>query len=303
MDQLTDMSVFARVVQTKSFTAAGKDLHMSISTVSKHIARLEDALSVKLLDRSSRHLNPTASGRVFYDHCVRILASIELAKADALGVSSEISGVLHVHSTPSLGVAFVAVATLDFARAYGNMKVELTIGALPVDPSNRRYDVIVTSGDAAEKDPKAYNSYVARKLGAVPYLACASPDYLKVHGLPTKPEELAQRPCLIHLNAKRDPYEWQFLQDGGTSVVRVDGKYRSSSVTAVLAAAVEGLGIALLPQYAVRADLAAGRLIAIFPSAIQSEREVRVYYGRSRNVPQKVKAFIELLQTRYDETT
>jgi len=303
MERLTDMAVFARVVETKSFTAAGKELHMSISTVSKHITRLESALSVKLLERSSRHLSPTESGRVFYEHCVRILAATELAKTEALGVSAEISGILRVHSTPSIGTNFVAPATLDFAKAYSTLKVELTIGTLPVDPGNRGLDVIVTSGDAAESDPKAYDSLVTRKLGAVPYVACASPDYLGKHGVPNKPEELRQRPCLIHLNAKRNPYVWEFTEDGSTSVVLVNGKYRSSSVSAVLAAAVEGLGIALLPEYAVRSELNAGRLKAIFADSIQSERIVRVYYGRSRYVPRKVRAFIDFLRARYKETT
>src|SRR5690554_4063464 len=113
MERLTDMAVFARVVGNKSFTAAGKELNLSVSTVSKHITRLEAVLSTKLLDRSSRHLNPTESGRVFYEHCVRILAAVELAKTEVLGVSGEISGILRVHSTPSIGTNFVAPATLD----------------------------------------------------------------------------------------------------------------------------------------------------------------------------------------------
>jgi DNA-binding transcriptional LysR family regulator len=303
MERLMDMAVFARVVETKSFTAAGKELHMSISTVSKHIARLEGALSIKLLERSTRHLGPTESGRVYYEHCVRILAAVELAKAEAVGVSGEISGILRVHSTPSVGPNFVAPATLDFAKAYSTLKVELTIGTLPVDPGNRGLDVIVTSGDAAESDPKAYESLVTRKLGAVPYVVCASPDYLKKHGLPNKPGELQQRPCLIHLNAKRNPYAWEFMEDNSISVVVVNGKYRSSSVSAVLAAAVEGLGIALLPEYAVRSELNAGRLKAFFADSIQSERIVRVYYGRSRYVPRKVRTFIDFLRARYKGTT
>jgi DNA-binding transcriptional LysR family regulator len=299
MERLTDMAVFARVVETKSFTAAGKELHMSISTVSKSIARLENALSIKLLERSSRHLNPTESGRVFYEHCVRILAATELAKAEALGVSGEIGGILRVHTTPSIGTNLVAPATLDFAKTYSTLKVELTIGTLPVDPGNRGLDVIVTSGDAAESDPKAYDSLVIRKLGAVPYVACASPDYLSKHGMPKAPEELQQRACLIHLNAKRNPISWEFIQNGSKSVILVNGKYRSSSVSAVVAAALEGLGIALLPKYAVRSELDAGRLKAIFPNSIQSERVVRVYYARSRHLPRKVRAFIDLLRARY----
>jgi DNA-binding transcriptional LysR family regulator len=299
MERLTDMAVFTRVVETKSFTAAGKELHMSISAVSKYIARLEAALSTKLLERSSRHLSPTPSGLVFYEHCVRILSAIELAKAEVLGVSGAIGGILRVHSTPSIGTNLVAPATLDFAKAYSELKVELTIGTLPVDPANRGLDVIVTSGDAAESDPKAYDSLVTRKLGAVPYVACASPEYLSRHGTPKKAEELRQRPCLIHLNAKRNPNLWEFVENRSSSVVVVNSRYRSSSVSAVLTAAVEGLGIAILPKYAVRSELDAGRLKVIFSGLIQSERVVRVYYGRSRHVPRKVRTFIDLLQLRY----
>jgi DNA-binding transcriptional LysR family regulator len=298
-ERLIDMAVFARVVETKSFTAAGKELRMSISAVSKHVAKLEAALSTKLLERSSRHLGPTASGRVFYEHCIRILSAVEHARSEVLGVSGEIGGILRVHSTPSIGTNLVAPATLDFTKAYSELKVELTIGTLPVDPANRGLDVIVTSGDTAESAPKAYDSLVTRKLGAVPYVACASPDYLSRHGMPKKVEELRQRPCLVHLNAKRNPNQWGFVENRSSFVVLVNSRYRSSSVSAVLAAAVEGLGIAILPKYAVRSELDAGRLKAIFAGSIQSERVVRVYYGRSRQVPRKVRAFIELLQLRY----
>jgi DNA-binding transcriptional LysR family regulator len=276
---------------------------MSISAVSKHIARLESDLSVKLLERSSRNLNATESGRVFYEHCVRILTSVELAKAEALGVSGEVSGILRIHSTPSVGSHFVAAATLDFAKAYSTLKVELTMGSLPVDPGNRGLDVIVTSGDSTDKDPRAYDSFVTRKLGAVPYIACASPEYLVKHGHPHNPEELRHRPCLIHLNAKQNPFQWEFKHAGHASTISVNGRYRSTSIAAVLAAAIEGLGIAIMPEYAVRAELDAGRLEAVLVDTVQSQRIVRVYYGRSRYVPRKVKAFVEFLRKRYQGRT
>jgi DNA-binding transcriptional LysR family regulator len=299
MERLTDMAVFARVVETRSFTAAGKELHMSTSTVSKHITRLEGELSLKLIERSSRTLNPTESGRVFYEHCVRILAAVELARADASGVSGEINGTLRVHSTPSVGPNFVAPATLDFAKTYGSLKVELTIGTLPVDPGNRGLDVIVASGDAAEKDPKAYDSLIMRKLGVVPYIVCASPDYFRRLGIPKTPQDLRQRDCLVHLNAKKNPDEWQFRNGKEKISVPVNGKYRSTSVTAILAAAVDGLGVAMLPEYAARSEVDSGRLQAIFANSIESERVIRIYYGRSRYIPRKVRTFVEFLRNRY----
>ena len=239
---------------------------MSISAVSKHLKRLEDALSLKLLGRSNRTINPTETGLFFYQHCVRILAALELAKADALGISEEMSGLLRVHSTANVGTTFVAPATVDFAKAFSSLRVELSIGTLPVNPANRGLDVIVISGDASERDPKAHDSLVILKLGAVRYIVCASPEYLDRHGVPTKPEELQKRPCLVHLNAERNPYEWEFTEEGRTSPGSDQLPVSVNLRCAVLAGAVEGISIALLPEYTVRSELNAGRLRPFSPT-------------------------------------
>lgn len=299
MVHLADMEIFARVVETKSFTAAGKELRLSISAVSKHITRLEDALSLKLLERSSHQSSLTESGRVYYEHCVRILAAVETAKADASGVSGKMGGTLRVHCTPSVGNDLVAPATVDFAKAHSSLKIELTIGNLPVDPTTRGLDIIVTSGDAAEKDSKAYDSFVTRKLGSVPYIICASPEYFSIYGRPNTPRELLGRPCLVHLYAKRNPNEWMFREGKGTFFVKVDERYKSTSVMAVLIAAVEGLGIAMLPEYTVRAALASGLLESIFADSTESERVIRVYYARSKYIPLKVRSFVECLRKQH----
>jgi DNA-binding transcriptional LysR family regulator len=303
VENLADLVVFARVVERRSFTAAGKELRMSTSAVSKHIARLEAALSLKLLERSTHHLTPTESGAVFYDHCVRILAALETARADAAGLTGEIKGVLRVYSTPGVGMNLVAPATLDFAQAYASVTVDLAIGELPVDLTNRGLDVIIASRHFGQDDPKVYSTLASRNLGPMPYVVCASPSYLLRHGMPASPHELAKHNCLVHVTQKRNPDEWFFTAKKEAYSVKVRETYRSNIESAVLMAAVQGLGIARLPDYIARRELNSGKLQAIFEGTVQSGRVVKAFYARSKYIPRKIRVFIDMVEKRYKQSS
>jgi DNA-binding transcriptional LysR family regulator len=300
MENLADLVVFTRVVETRSFTAAGKALHMSTSAVSKHVARLESELSLKLLQRSTHHLMTTESGAVFYAHCVKILSALETARADAAGMTGEVKGLLRVHSTSGVGLNLVAPATIDFAQAYESVTVDLAIGELPIDLTNRRLDVIIASRHFGQDDPKVYDTMASRNLGPMPYVVCASPGYLARHGRPESPYDLASHSCLIHVTQKRNPDEWFFASGADEAYsIRVRETYRSNIESAVLMAAAHGLGIARLPEYIARQELNAGRLTAIFQEIVQSGRVVKAFYPRSRHIPRKIRLFIDMVEKRY----
>lgn len=300
MEHLSDLVVYTQVVEKRSFTSAGKILHMSTSAVSKHIARLEAQLSLKLLQRSTHHLMPTEAGAVFYDHCVSILAALETARADAAGLTGEMKGVLRIHSTAGVGLDLVAPATIEFMKAHSSIHIDLSIGELPIDLTNRRLDLVIASRHFGREDPKVYSTMGSRNLGRMPYVVCASPAYLLHHGVPDTPEDLSKHNCLVHVTQKRKPNEWLFEAKPRAVTVRVRETYRSNIERAILNAAVEGLGIARLPEHIAREHLEAGKLRALFPGRVISERAVKAFYPRSKYVPRKVRLFVDLLAKRYD---
>jgi DNA-binding transcriptional LysR family regulator len=300
MEHLSDLVVFARVAGRKSFTAAGRELRMSTSAVSKHIARLETELAAKLINRSAQQIILTESGVLFYEHCVRLLAAIEAARADVAGVSGEIAGVLRVHSTVGVGMNLVAPGVVDFAESHTSVTVQLTIGELPWDLTNRPLDVIVASRHFGEDDPRVYSELSCRDLGAMPYVLCASPSYFARRGAPETPHELLHHDCLIHATQKQNPDRWSFQQqDGSVKTVQVRETFRSNMESAILLAAVQGLGIARLPEYIARSDVSAGRLHSIFDGSVYSRRMVKAFYPRTRVVPPKTKVFLDLIQKRF----
>lgn len=301
MEHLEDIIVFARVVEKGSFTAAGKELRKSTSAVSKHVTRLEDTLSLKLLHRSTHHLALTDSGTVFYEHCTRIIAELEEARADAAGLSGEVKGVLRVHASPGMGQSLVSPAVIDFSEAYRSIEVELTISEITASVMKRGVDVMICSRYYG-RESTFHSSLIGKDLGPTPYVVCASPTYFTKSGTPAKPPDLQKHNCLLHITQKRKPNEWQFADKDESWSVRVAGTFRSNLENAVLTAALRGVGIARLPQYSVSRDLAAGRLTAIFPGMVQSDRMVQVFYPRSKYIPRKTRAFIECLERCYRQS-
>jgi DNA-binding transcriptional LysR family regulator len=225
-ENLRDLEVFARVIERSSFTSAGKDLRISTSSVSKHVARLEATLAVQLLTRNTHGVVPTEAGQTFYMHCVKILAAIEEARADTTEVSQELKGVLWVHSTPGVGLGLVVPATIEFAKLYDTVAVELSVSEFSSNLIKRGADVIIASRPFAEE---LHDTLVGKNLGPSRYVVCASTSYLQEHGTPATPQELIGHRCLVHLTQKQRPNEWYFFAASGeTFSVRVPGVYRSN---------------------------------------------------------------------------
>jgi DNA-binding transcriptional LysR family regulator len=301
MENLEDIVIFARVVEKGSFTAAAKELKKSTSAVSKHVSRLEESLALKLLHRSTHHLALTDPGSVYYQHCSRIIAELEEARANAMGLSGEVKGILRVHSSPGVGQSLVSPAAIDFAGAFADATIELSISEITANVMKRGVDVMVCSRYFG-RDSMFHTSLVSRDIGPTPYVICASPRYFDRHGTPAVPEDLQGHNCLTHVTQKRNSGEWQFSRGGDIRTVRVTGSFRSNLENAVLVATVQGLGIARLPLYSVANELAAGNLIAIFQGEVRSDRVIKALYPRSKYVPRKTRVFLEFVERRYKQT-
>ncbi|MFQ0815176.1 hypothetical protein AVM02_10505 [Brucella anthropi] len=294
---LNDIVIFTRVVQHGSFTMAAKLFGKSPSYMSKHVTQLENALKLSLLNRSTHHVFLTDAGRVFFEHCVRILAEIDSAKADASGQAGELVGTLRVHSTPGVGQTLVTSALLDFNAQYPTVKVELTISANSINPMERGVDIVVASRDF-DDDESFHTGLFERKIGPAPYVICAAPSYFATHPRPSAPQDLVQHNCLIHTTQKPDPRLWSAREGDRSVTVQVDGILHSNFESAIVMAVLKGVGIARLPLYSVSPALKSGALLSLFEEEIVSRRVIKAFYPRSRFVPRKLRAFLEILENR-----
>lgn len=296
---LNDIVIFARVVQHGSFTIAAKHFGKSPSYMSKHITQLEHALALTLLHRSTHRVFLTDVGNVFFEHCVRILGELDAAKANANAVSRELIGTLRVHSTPGVGQALVLPAIGDFNVQFPTVKVELTFSVYSASLMERGVDVLIGSRDF-DDDSFFQSGLFERKLGTVPYVVCASADYLSRHARPTKPQELSAHNCLIHMKQRGNPRQWKVSNGGEEFVISVDGTFQTNIESAIRIAVLQGSGIARLPFYSVADELKSGALVSLFGGGITLDRSIKAFYPRSRYVPKKVYEFLSILERRLD---
>lgn len=300
MENLEDLIVFTRVVEKSSFTAAARELRKSPAAVSKHVSRLEEALSVKLLNRSTHHLALTNPGAAFYERCTRIVAELEEARAEVTGLSGEIKGMLRVHCSPGIADSLVSDVVMDFLESTNAVSVDLTVGEITADVMKHGVDVMISSRYSGH-DQKLHSSLFERDLGPTPNVICASEEYFARHGRPSTPQDLQKHNCVLHITQKVNPVEWQFVTGDTISTVAVSGSFRSNFESAVLRATLRGIGIARLPKYKVARYLAAGNMSSIFDGQVQSGRIIKVYYPRSKHVPVLTRAFLECLERSYKQ--
>lgn len=291
MDTLESMQAFARVVEAGSFTEAAQRWGRSKAAVSKYVSQLEERLGVTLLVRTTRSLRLTETGRAYHERCVQLLeelADLEGSVSDAVRVPR---GVLRVTAPPGLSEAFGEGLIADFARAWPQVSVDLHLSHELVDLVREGFDVALR---ITEPDD---SSLIARKLADAPILTCASPGYIARAGAPRHPEDLRDHPCLVDSNF-RHAGRWRFDVDGARVVVPVKGPVRVNSPLMVRSLAIEGLGIALLPEFVAREALADGRLVRLLEGFEGYRWAIYVVYPPRRHLSAKVRVFVDHVAAR-----
>lgn len=293
LPNLNDMVTFARVVEAGSFTEAARRMGASKSSISKTVARLEDALGVRLLQRSARGLSLTEIGVAFHEHCVRVADEAAQAAELASALQTEPRGVLKVTAPVAFGRLHVAPAAAEYLRLHPQVELDLTITDRVVDLVSEGHDLAVR----ITREPALH--LVARELAPVRRVLCATPGYLARHGVPLTPDDLQAHNCLhdTHLGSWG---QWRLRgADGGVAVVSVRGSLRVNDNDVLARAVLEGLGLALLPTYLVGADLHAGRLQAVLQQHVVPEQRIDAVHLPNPRLPMKVRAFVEFLQQRF----
>jgi len=290
LPDLEAWAIFASVAEYRSFSGAAEAIGLSKATVSKAITRLEAHLGQSLFHRTSRRLTLTESGKGLAEHAARMLAEAQAAEEAAHNAASAPAGMIRVAAPMSLGLLAVAPVIADFLALHPGIEIDLHLSDARVDIVAEGYDVALRV--AALPD----SSLRARKLADMRAHLVAAPAYFAAHGRPTHPAQLGEHRCLAYTNV---PGPWRFFGPDGAEVsVRPRGPLSTNSGDAMLPALRAGLAIALLPDFLVDAELAAGTLEALLPDWSPPAGALHLMTPPGTLRPARVEALIEFLAAR-----
>ena len=291
MDSLNGFVVFVQVAETRSFVAAGRLLGVSASAVGKSIARLEEKLGVRLFHRSTRSITLTAEGSLFLARSRRILAEIEAAELELSQTSAVPRGRLRV-SLPLVSSLVLPVLG-EFMRKYPEIELDLDFTDRMVDVIEEGFDAVVRTGDPVD------SRLTARRLGTFRFLVVAAPDYLTQRGIPQIPVDLMQHTCLHYRfpnSGKLEP--WALRLPPGEPELPLPTSMICNNIETRVCFALQGLGIAYLPDFSIREQLAEGQLQPILTDYVERSGVFYVLWPASKHPSPKVRALVDFLCAR-----
>lgn len=293
MDRFQAMTVFAKVVEQGSFARAAERLDISTSACSRLVAELEAHLDTRLLNRTTRRLSLTESGQGFYERCVQLLADLGDAELAAAESAAKPRGTIRLTTSINFGIRHVSPAIAEFIATYPEVKFDLSLADRVIDLVDEGYDLAIRIGTAGGE------TVVARPLGQARMIACASPAYLKKHGTPKAPGDLARHACVTYEYVSERGV-WRFQsKDGREHLARVSGPLHSNNGDVLAAAAVTGVGIVYEPDFIVGPDLKAGRLVPVLADYSHAVLPIFAVYPSRRYLSAKVRVFVDFLARRF----
>jgi DNA-binding transcriptional LysR family regulator len=291
MDRLQALSVFARVAEMESFTAAAKSLGLPKATASNAVQQLEARLSTRLLHRTTRRVHLTHDGAAFYERCKDLLADADELDAMFQKSGEALRGRIRVDLSTRLARFTVIPALPEFLAAHPTLELELGSTDRAVDLVREGYDCVVwVSAPFA-------SLVVARRVGEFEIVNCASPGYLRAHGRPRGLRDL-DRHLLVHyvstLGAKPDG--WEYEEDGAWKELPMRGQITVNNAEAYVAAAVAGLGLIQTPRISMEEELRSGRLVEVLPRLRARAMPVSILYPHRRQLSRRVRVFTDWLE-------
>ena len=293
MDQLAEMRVFVRAIERGTFAGAASDLGLTPSAVSKLIARLEGRLGVRLINRTTRKLSLTAEGETYFHSGQRLVEAVDGLEHEVAASAGRPRGRLRINTAVSFGVEHLAPAVIEFHQRYPDVRVSLSLTDRPVDLHTEQIDIAVRLG------PLDDSSLMSRKITEIERVICASPQYVQRAGAPQSSAELAQHRCIVFSSQGRA--RWPFkTADGGVEQVEISGTFASDNLSCILEWALQGAGIARLPDFMVAAPIRAGQLVALLVDEHHPARTpaFAVFPPGTQKSP-KVRAFVDFLIERF----
>ncbi len=293
MDSLEGLPVFVRTVREGSFSAAARALDLTPSAVSKQIGRLEDRLSVRLFNRTTRRLSLTEEGAAFYERAGRILADLEDAAAAVSSLRAAPRGRLRVTLPTGFGILHLLPALPDFLARYPDLEVDVDVNDRFVNLVEEGFDVGLRIGDLED------SSLIGRRLATNRRVIAAAPPYLHAKGAPQRIGELVDHNCLVY-TYRAQRHDWHVVDDSDKeTVVTVKGNLETNNPMILRESALAGVGLVLLPLWLIGPDLKAGRLVQVLPQYHGPDSAIRVVYPSGRHLSARVRCFVDFLVERF----
>ena len=293
MDKLSLMRSYRAVVESGSFTAAGRRMGRTKAMISRQINELESDLSVRLINRTTRKLNVTETGQAYYQQCCRILDDLDDVERSLQSSHQAAKGLLRINAPHTFAELCLLDVINEFVARYPEVKIELSLNDRFVDIVEEGFDLGLRIAHLEDM------SLIARKLSEIRIIVCASPEYLRKHKRPLSPEDLQEHVCVIDSNIATKQV-WVFNEDKHVSV---QGVLQANSAVAIAKAVRAGIGIGRCPSFAVASDIAEGRLIPLLEQYEPEPRGVYAIYPHRKHLAAKVRLFVEHLMAYFKAET
>ncbi|MBB5199751.1 LysR family transcriptional regulator [Glaciimonas immobilis] len=282
------MRMYVAVVDGGSFAAAADKLDISRAMASKQIQKLEEHLGTRLLNRTTRRLSLTETGREFYERSIQIIGDVEEAEQIAGQMTRRPQGVLRVTIPLSYGQHRLATIIANYTQAYPHVKLDISLSDRKVDLIEDGFDLAIRIGAMPQSD------LIARKIGGVRSIVCAAPAYLARHGAPQTPADLARHACLGY-TLTGSGANWELEGADGPLIVPISGPIRADNGDILRLAALSGAGILFQPYFIVGDDIETGRLVRILPDWQSAEFGLYAVYPSRKHLSAKVRTFVDFL--------
>jgi len=294
---LHDIVLFVDVVNYQSFTKAAQKHNLTPAAVSKRISALEKLIAIRLLNRSTRKIALTESGEVLYHHCSKIHQDVASAHSAILDLHNTPQGVLTISSPTNFSNIVLAPIVAEFSGLYPNIYVKVELTDIRKVPEIGDFDVAIRSGQLIS------SNLIARKLTSIHFIYCASPDYLNKYGAPTTPEQLNQHK-VIDYNYREEGSIWTFSQKNQQQTQKISPIISANNALFIKFVAINGGGIACLPNFMVMNELKQGQLVSCFDNYDTLEQPIWVIHPYTdRYLPNKVKLFTDFIFTKMSPMT
>ncbi len=294
MDRFDALQTFIRVVDAGSFSLAAERMNTAKSAVSRRVADLEAHLGVRLLNRTTRSLSLTESGRTLYQRALRLVADLEEVEATLSTQATALKGSLRIAAPLSFGLLHLSPAINDFAARHPEVRLFIDFNDRIVDLVEEGFDLAVRIARLAD------SSLIARKLTPIREVVCASPGYLQRHGTPSTPRELEGHVCLRYTNIPDSPWQYR-APDGSRGAVKLDAWLEANNGDYLRDAAIAGFGVIRQPTFIVYQAIEAGDLVPLLVDYAWSDINAYAFYPSARHLSRRVRAFVEFLQSRFGD--
>jgi DNA-binding transcriptional LysR family regulator len=295
MDRLTSMRVFAAVARLGSFAAAAEELDISNTMCSKFIRDLENNLSARLINRTTRQLSLTEVGSIYHKKVIDILTEVEEAEQSVSELQNKPVGTLRIMSLPSFGSFHIARAIKGYKYQYPKVSIELNLSDDFENLIDRGMDLAFRVGELED------SSVVALKISSSRLIVCASPEYLKENGTPQTPEALKKYVCLVTSNNIIFTPHWTFNINGVKTEFDIKSDYLTSNIADSLrVAAINGSGLIQLPSYMIGLDIQSGRLKPVLEKFEPKPLPINLVYAHRKHMSVKIRSFVDYMQGYFE---